>query len=167
MVANYSTPDDVKKICVSKEFAHDYLVVGQNHEVFFPDHMCGPDIIYKCHTTQTVYIVQVKFVKDMDKQKAVEAFATTDPELFYCNRTTNEPFDASVFVERREKLNNQLLSLQRDDWSIQQMLVAHSNVNMSSLTLITGKTHPNFFDKLGNGIWKCLDDIQKSFWLRG
>ena len=127
--------------------------------------MCGPDIIYKCTTTKTIYIVQVKFVKRMSKQEAANAYDTTDPELFYCKRKGNGVLKG--FEEKRTKLLQDLRSLQKDGFSLQQMLFIHSGGNRTSFTqgalIVTKGSYPEFFNTIGSGVWEFLDSVRETF----
>ncbi|KAI8897090.1 hypothetical protein BC833DRAFT_566095 [Globomyces pollinis-pini] len=103
-------PEAAKNIKASKRFVFQYLQCDDSSEVCFPDHMCGPDIIYKCTKTKTIYIVQVKFVKRMSKQETANACDTTDPNLFYCKRKGNRVLKG--FEHERTKLLESLRALQ-------------------------------------------------------
>ncbi|KAJ3356663.1 hypothetical protein HDU83_000525 [Entophlyctis luteolus] len=65
-----------------------YLTSSNENEILFPDHCCGPDIIYKHQGT--LYIVQVKFLDTISKQERVTACHTTDPNHFYWNSRSNK-----------------------------------------------------------------------------
>jgi hypothetical protein len=106
LVANYAGDEATSRIQVTKRQPNTYLSNNStdDHEVFFPDHMCGPDIMYKCSTTKTLYIVQVKFYKKFTKQEKMNAISTTDPDLFYCNR--NSPEKPAVIDGYEEKKNS-------------------------------------------------------------
>jgi hypothetical protein len=162
LVSNYSGVDSAKIIKASKGFVFQYLQSNDSSLVCFPDHMCGPDIIYKCTTTKTVYIVQVKFVKGMSKQEAANACDTTDPELFYCKRKGNGVLKG--FEDKRTSLLQDLRSLQKDGFSLQQMLFIHSGGNQTSFTqgalIVTKGSYPEFFNTIGSGVWEFLDSVQ-------
>ncbi|KAJ3302283.1 hypothetical protein HDV03_005165 [Kappamyces sp. JEL0829] len=125
--------------------------------------MCGPDIIYKCE--KTVYIVQVKFVKGISKQETANACDTTDPEQFYCKRNGSGVLKG--FEEKKTKLRNALLEIQREGFALQQVLFIHTGGTPSVYTrgaeLITSDNSPQFFDKIGKGIWEFLDSIRNDF----
>ncbi|KAJ8323347.1 hypothetical protein O5D80_008101 [Batrachochytrium dendrobatidis] len=124
LVANYSGSDAANSIKASRDSASIYLLFGDSDQVCFPDHMCGPDIIYKCANTKTVYIVQVKFVKKMSKQEAANAYNTTDPERFYCKRNGGGVLKG--FEEKRTYLLSTLSELHESGYSLQQTLVIHT-----------------------------------------
>jgi hypothetical protein len=152
LVANFSNDNDaVSRINASQKFCHEYLRFVDASQVCFPDHMCGPDIIYKCTSTKTVYIVQVKFVKGISKQEAVNACDTTDPERFYCKRKGNVVLKG--FEQRRSQLRESLTQLQRDGYSLQQMLFIHTGRNQTLFTqgalVVTKSSHPSFSAWLG------------------
>ncbi|KAJ2986351.1 hypothetical protein HDV02_006760 [Globomyces sp. JEL0801] len=165
LVANYSGPEAAKNIKAFKGFVFQYLRSNDSSEVCFPDHMCGPDIIYKCTKTKTVYIVQVKFVKGMSKQEAANARDTTDPELFYCKRKGNGVLKG--FEDNRTKLLKDLRSLQKGGFSLQQMLFIHSGGNQTSFTqgahIVTKGSDPEFFNTIGSGVWEFLDSVREMF----
>jgi hypothetical protein len=109
LVANHSDTTAANSIKVWQDLPYLYFRYGEANEVCFSDHMWGPDIIYKCTITKTVYIVQVKFVKGISKQEAVNACDTTDPERFYCKRKGNGVLKG--FQQRRSHLRESLTLL--------------------------------------------------------
>lgn len=166
LVANFSNDADaVSRIYVTQKFCHEYLRFVDASQVCFPDHMCGPDIIYKCSATKTVYIVQVKFVMEISKQETVNACDTTDPERFYCKRKGNGVLKG--FEQRRSQLRESLTQLQRDGYSLQQMLFIHTGGNQTLFTqgalVVTKSSHPSFFSMVNSGIWDFLDSVRSSF----
>ena len=172
LVANYSGDDDaVSRINVSQKFCHEYLRFDDASQVCFPDHMCGPDIIYKCLKTMTVYIVQVKFVNRLSKQEIANACNTTDYTKFYCKRYLKEGESGDIilekFTERRTKLLDALLDLQTQHYSLQQLLFIHTGGKRSDYTrgatIINSANNPDFFDNIGPGVWKFLDTVRSNF----
>jgi hypothetical protein len=165
LVANHSGMTAANSIKVCQKLPCLYINSGEANEVCFPDHMCGPDIIYKCTTTKTVYIVQVKFVKGISKQEAVNAWDTTDPERFYCKRKGNGMLKG--FEQSRSLLRESLTQLQRDGYSLQQMLFIHTGGNQTLFTqgalVVTKSSHPSFFSMISSGIWEFLDSVRSSF----
>ena len=165
LVSNYSGVVAAQSIEASKGLAFQYLRSNNSSQVCFPDHMCGPDIIYKCTKTKTVYIVQVKFVKSMSKQETANACDTTDPELFYHKRKGKGVLKG--FEDNREKLLQDLRNLQKDGFSLQQMVFIHSGGKQTSYTqgalIVTKENHPNFFDSIGSGVWEFLDSVRSNF----
>ena len=165
LVANHSDKTEANSIKVWQDLPYLYFQYGDATQVCFPDHMCGPDIIYKCTTTKTVYIVQVKFVKGMSKQEAANACDTTDPELFYCKRKGNGVLKG--FEDKRTKLRGELKSLQKGGFSIHQMLFIHSGGNQTSFTqgirIVTKGSDPEFFNTIGSGVWEFLDSVREMF----
>ncbi|OAJ40838.1 hypothetical protein BDEG_24531 [Batrachochytrium dendrobatidis JEL423] len=139
-------------------------------QVYFPDHMCGPDIIYKCANTKTVYIVQIKFVKRMSKQEAANAYNTTDPERFYCKRNgggVSKKLEVlKGFEEERTYLLSTLSELHESGYSLQQTLVIHTAeknpVDAQDMRIINSQNSPQFFDKIGNGVWDFLNLIRNN-----
>ncbi|KAJ3330153.1 hypothetical protein HDU91_003668 [Kappamyces sp. JEL0680] len=165
LVANYAVENTVDKVKVSQKLCHNYLLDNDSSQVCFLDHMCGPDIIYKCMETRTVYIVQAKFVKGISKQEMANACDTTDPELFYCKRNGSGVLKG--FEDQKIQLREALLNLQREGYDLQQTLFIHTGGRQSNYTrgatLITSDSSPNFFDKIGTGIWEFLDSIREDF----
>ena len=163
LVANHSGETVANSIKPWQEFSSSYIQPGDG--VCFPDHMCGPDIIYKCAKTKTMYIVQVKFVKGMSKQEAANAYDTTNPEFFYCERKGKGVLKG--FEQARSLLLDALAQLQLDGYVLQKMLVIHSEVNQTFFTqdarVVTKATDPDFFSKIGTGIWEFLDTVRSNF----
>jgi len=168
LVANHSGENAANSIKASQYSPHSYLGSSNDEsQVCFPDHMCGPDIIYKCPKTKTVYIVQVKFVKSISKQKTVNACDTTDPDLFYSKRKDNRRVLIGYEV-KRTRLLKKLKDLQLlHGYSLQQMLVIHTGGKQTSFTqgalLVTKSSDPGFFSKIGDGIWEFLDSVRSGF----
>jgi hypothetical protein len=165
LVANHSGDDAVNRIRAWQGLADHYLEEIDSSQVCFPDHMCGPDIIYKCVETKTVYIVQVKFVKGISKQGTANACDTTDLDRFYCKRKGNGVLKG--FEERRTKLLESFRNLQVNGYSLQQLLFIHTGGNTSDYThgasIINSRNTPKFFDKIGSGIWQFLDSLRENF----
>ena len=165
MVVNYSGDSAANNVKAWQDLPYLYLRGGDKTEVCFPDHMCGPDIIYKCASSNIVYIVQVKFVKKISKQEAANACATTDPEKFYCKRKGKGVLKG--FEEKRSKLRSRLKELQCDGYALQQMVFIHSREKATSFTqgtLVVNKTNcPDYFNKVGGGIWEFLDSVREEF----
>lgn len=165
LVANHSDKTAANNIKVWQDLPYLYFQYGDETQVCFPDQMCGPDIIYKCKSTKTVYIIQVKFVKGISKQEAVNACDTTDPEHFYCKRKGNGVLKG--FEQRRSRLHESLTRLQRDGYSLQQMLFIHTGGNQTLLTqgalVVTKSSYPEFFNMVGSSIWDFLDSVRSNF----
>ncbi|KAJ3343416.1 hypothetical protein HDU91_000395 [Kappamyces sp. JEL0680] len=165
LVANCAVEGTLDQITVWQQTGQSYLFQGNSTHIYFPDHMYGPDIIYKCTNTKTVYIVQVKFVKGISKQETANACDTTDPDRFYCKRNGGGVLKG--FEDEKPNLLNALLELQREGFDVQQMLFIHTGGRQSNYTrgatLITKDNSPTFFDKIGTGIWEFLDSIRDDF----
>ncbi|KAJ3317586.1 hypothetical protein HDV06_001377 [Boothiomyces sp. JEL0866] len=165
LVANKSGGDAGDRIQVWQDSAEYYLQHSDSSQVCFPDHMCGPDIIYKCKKTKTVYIVQVKFVKGISKQEAASACDTTNPDLFYCKRKGNGVLRG--FEQSRLQLNDSLTQLQLDGYSLQQMLFIHTGGTQTSFTqgalVVTKPSDPEFFNSIASGVWEFLDSVSSNF----
>ena len=163
LVANNSGDNVASEVKACQTSPALYLRYGKTNEVCFPDHMCGPDIIYKCAATNTVYIVQVKFVNKVSKQEAANACDTTDPERFYCKRKGNGLLKG--FEDKRSRLRSSLQELQRDGYAIEQVLFIHSGGKETSFTqgalIINRLTNPDYFNKVGAGIWEFLDSVRE------
>ncbi|KAK5670239.1 hypothetical protein QVD99_003254 [Batrachochytrium dendrobatidis] len=161
LVANYSGSDAANSIKASRDSASSYLLFGDSDQVYFPNHMCGPDIIYKCANTKTVYIVQIKLVKRMSKQEAANAYNTTVPERFYCKRNGGGVLKG--FEEKRTHLLSTLSKLHKSGYSLQHTLVIHTAeknpVDAQDMEIINSQNSPQFFDKIGNGVWDFLNSV--------
>ncbi|KAI8897303.1 hypothetical protein BC833DRAFT_615154 [Globomyces pollinis-pini] len=161
LVANHAGETAVNSVQAWQALPYLYFQDSDASQVLFPDHMCGPDVIYKCSKTQTIYIVQVKFVEGISKQESVNACDTTDPDRFYCKRKGNGVLRG--YEQMRLKLQESLTQLQRNGYSVQQMLVIHSQGKQTLYTegalVVTKLSDPEFFNKVGNGIWEFLDSV--------
>lgn len=164
LVSNYATIKDRDAIQISQNNIQSYLRYSESNEVYFPDHHCGPDIIYKCSLRKTVYIVQIKFVKEISKQEFVNATATTDPELFYLNRKTQSVLKG--YEMRKLGVKENLDALFNNGYTLKRMLVIHTsgirNFNTEGIELVTEQTCPEFFSNIGNGIWGFLNSVRNN-----
>jgi hypothetical protein len=172
LVASFSKDDDtLSRITVSQKFCHEYLQYDDASQVCFPDHMCGPDVIYKCVNTKTVYIVQIKFVNTLSKQEIANACNTTEYTKFYCKRKLKEGESGDIILEgfkqKRTQLLEALLNVQREGYSLQQYLFIHTGGKTSNytrgITIINSSSHPRFFDKIGSGVWEFLNSLRDNF----
>jgi hypothetical protein len=129
---------------------------NSQHEVFFPDHCCGPDILYKHQGI--LYIIQVKFVEKISKQERVNACHTTDPNFFYWNKKKNCILEG--FQERRKKILEVISTYK-------SYVFLHSNTKtiagMENAEVINQRTTPLFFDNLSEGMWELLNKIRDKF----
>lgn len=125
--------------------------------------MCGPDIFYLCHDNRTLYIVQVKFVDDISKPGMLKAADTTDWATFYCNRQTGKPL--KHYESKHEDIKNAITGLLRNNWKIQQLVVAHTNkkksYRLNGFDIVTKKGNPNFFDLIHPDMWTRLDFMRQ------
>lgn len=156
--------DATQKMTISQSIIASYLLSNDPCCLCFPDHMCGPDIIYKCSRTQTIFIVQIKFVKRISKQKRAIAVATTNPEMFYSNRKTGRVLKG--YRTARQAILKSLDGLEKEGYQIRRMLLIHSlsNVpNEDGVECITQATHPAFFDYLAPSFWEFLNTLQLKF----
>ncbi|RKP20084.1 hypothetical protein ROZALSC1DRAFT_13153 [Rozella allomycis CSF55] len=176
LVANTSGLDVARNIKITHRSVADYLRVNDANQVSFPDPMCGADVIYKCVKTMTVYIYQTNFVKGMTKQERVNACNTNDPNLFYCNRTTKtvlkgfeDKHDAlgNVIKGKRTLILDELRQLQRDGFTLQQVVFVHTGENqiakLNGAEVVSKTSHPNFFDYIAQNIWGLLDSVTSKF----
>jgi hypothetical protein len=162
LVSNYSGLDP--STVINKPVSQNLSFTDES-QVCLPDALCGPDIIYKCRDTMTIYIVQVKFLKSISKQEIASAYHTTNHERFYCKRRTGEVLRG--FEARRQQFLESLKILQDNGFSLQQMLFIHTgerNIPQTEGALIISKANsPDFFNKIGPGIWEYLDTIRSRF----
>lgn len=136
LVINHSGEDAANKVKASHDIPAIYLRFRESNQICFPDHRCGPDIIYKCDVKKTIYIAQAKFVKKISKQEAANSCDTTDPKFFYCGRKVNQVLKGSE--EWQSKLRSILQELQNEGYKVQQLLFTHSGGNeIKMLSLLT------------------------------
>ncbi|KAI8820595.1 hypothetical protein BJ741DRAFT_557502 [Chytriomyces cf. hyalinus JEL632] len=151
-------PGSVNQIQTFTGSMEEYLKSSTaQYQVFFPDHCCGPDILFK--DGNTLYIIQVKFVDKISKQERVHACSTTDPQHFYCGR------NGSVlrgYETGREEILPLLTNLH-----LKRQVFLHTTtkttVGMEEVTVINQDKHPRFFDNLDNGMWAVLNSIRDEF----
>ncbi|KAI3635767.1 hypothetical protein MIR68_006405 [Amoeboaphelidium protococcarum] len=132
-------------------------------KVFFPDHMMGPDIIYRCVAKKIVYIVQVKFVNKISKQELANAWDTTDVNKFNCKRGTCEVLKG--FSSSRQELLSCINYVQQFGYKIERLLVVHSGQNIpnsdgddDNVTIISKTSAPSYFSAIGElDVWRLLD----------
>ncbi|KAI8820320.1 hypothetical protein BJ741DRAFT_572512 [Chytriomyces cf. hyalinus JEL632] len=151
-------PGSVNQIQTFTRSMVEYLQSSTaQYQVFFPDHCCGPDILFK--DGNTLYIIQVKFVDKISKQERVHACSTTDPQHFYCGR------NGSVlrgYETGREEILPLLTNLH-----LERQVFLHTTtettVGMEEVTVINQDKHPRFFDNLDSGMWAVLNSIRDEF----
>ncbi|TPX42213.1 hypothetical protein CcCBS67573_g10526, partial [Chytriomyces confervae] len=137
----------------------EYLESSEvQYHVFFPDHCCGPDILFK--DRNTLYIIQVKFVDTIAKQEQAGACNTTDPRYFYWNRKNN-----SVLRGREPRRDEILPALEnlRHERLVFLHTTTKKTVGVKGVKVITQKTRPKFFDELSQGIWGVLNRMRNEF----
>ena len=160
LVSNLNpTNNEIKsQIKSSSDSLSAYISSGLENEVFFPNHCCGPDIIYKHNLT--IYIVQVKFVKKASKQERVDACHTTDPDRFYWNNQRN-----CVLKGFEQERTNVLLALK--GYRLKRIVFLHSNTKttagMDNVEVVSQLTKPDFFNELNPQTWEFLNRIRKNF----
>ncbi|OAJ40074.1 hypothetical protein BDEG_23851 [Batrachochytrium dendrobatidis JEL423] len=106
----------------------------------------------------------------MSKQQAANAYNTTDPERFYCKRNgggVSKKLEVlKGFEEERTYLLSTLLKLHKSGYSLQQTLVIHTAeknpVDAQDMRIINSQNSPQFFDKIGNGVWDFLNLIRNN-----
>ncbi|KAJ3252839.1 hypothetical protein HK103_001133 [Boothiomyces macroporosus] len=159
LVSNYSGVEVANHIKPVRYPAGCCLEYTDSEEICFPTSMCGPDIIYKCSKTKTVYIVQIKFIEGISKQELVNAYDTTDPNLFYRKRHSGDIL--KLFEKNQSSLIKALINLQKNGYSIQQMLFTHPAGKQTPFTqravVLTKETDPDFFTCIGQGVWELLE----------
>ena len=71
------------------------------------------------------------------------------------------------FEKKRSDLLESLRNMQRNGFALQQMLFIHSGGEQSSFTkgalVVTNSSYPDFFNKVGTGIWEFLDSVRRDF----
>jgi hypothetical protein len=140
----------------------EYIESNDNqYQVFFPDHFCGPDIIFK--EGNVIHILQVKFVEKISKQKRANACNTTDPQYFYWNKSKKCVLNG--FAKKREKILTVLNQI-----PYKRHVFLHTNTQtstgMENVHLINQLTSPRFFDALDTKeieIWALLNKIRENF----
>ncbi|KAI8823917.1 hypothetical protein BJ741DRAFT_72026 [Chytriomyces cf. hyalinus JEL632] len=158
LVANHH-PGSVNQIKTFTGSMVEYLKSSTaQYQVFFPDHCCGPDILFK--DGSTLYIIQVKFVDKISKQERVDACHTTDPQYFYWNR--NKGSILKGFETRRGKILAELKNMSRT-----RVVFLHTTTKtvagMEQVRVVNQETEPEFFDNLDNKIWPLLNKIRDGF----
>ncbi|KAI8823935.1 hypothetical protein BJ741DRAFT_654851 [Chytriomyces cf. hyalinus JEL632] len=158
LVANLH-PGSVNQIKTFTGSMVEYLKSSTaQYQVFFPDHCCGPDILFK--DGNTLYIIQVKFVDKISKQERVHACSTTDPQYFYWNR--NKGSVLKGFETRRGKILAELKNMSRT-----RVVFLHTTTKtvagMEQVRVVNQETEPEFFDNLDNEIWPLLNKIRDGF----
>lgn len=146
------------KIKTSTGSMIEYITTSPENEIFFPDHCCGPDIIYKYKNT--LYMVQVKFVDKISKQERVNACHTTNPNLFYWNK--KQQCVLKGFEKKRETA---LLAMEK--YTQKRLVFLHTNTKttdgMQGTELINEEKRPDFFKQTGLDLWKLLNGIRQNF----
>ncbi|KAJ3377758.1 hypothetical protein HDU84_008248 [Entophlyctis sp. JEL0112] len=122
-----------------------YLTSSNENEILFPDHCCGPDIIYKHQGT--LYIVQVKFLDTISKQERVTACHTTDPNHFYWNSRSNKVFKG--FKEVQQNID----------------VLKSYKYGMDDVEVVNQWTRPDFFKNLNptSDLWDMLNKLRENF----
>jgi hypothetical protein len=71
------------------------------------------------------------------------------------------------FEQKQSRLRESLAELQRDEYSLQQMLFVHTGGNQTSFTqgalVFTKSSNPEFFNAIGSGVWEFLDLVRRNF----
>ncbi|KAJ3117025.1 hypothetical protein HK098_006375 [Nowakowskiella sp. JEL0407] len=146
---NDSKESLVQNVKSTKNF-EDYFTnpMDNYNEVYFPDHFCSPDVIYK--HTKTVHVVQVKFMKQISKQERVNACNTTDCCFFYWNKDKTKPL--KYFDEKREMLRSALA-----EFEVKRYVFVHLDTKvttrMEGAEVINEVLNPDFFNLLHPEIW--------------
>ncbi|KAI8845365.1 hypothetical protein BJ741DRAFT_145871 [Chytriomyces cf. hyalinus JEL632] len=158
LVANLH-PGSVNQIKTFTGSMAEYLKSSTaQYQVFFPDHCCGPDILFK--DLNTLYIIQVKFVDKISKQERVHACSTTDPQHFYCGQNDSKVLRG--YETQREEILPLLTNLHLERQVFLHM-TTKTTVEMEEATVINQDKHPRFFDNLDNGMWAVLNSVRDEF----
>ncbi|KAJ3225185.1 hypothetical protein HDU78_010739, partial [Chytriomyces hyalinus] len=132
-----------------------YLKSSEENQILFPDHCCGPDVVYKYQGT--VYIVQVKFVDEITKQERLNACHTADPERFYWNKKSG-----SVMQAHLKKRKAILKELQM--FTCKRIVFLHTSTipttGMEGVEIVNQDLRPDFFDA---DVWGMLNTLRRGF----
>ncbi|KAJ3122181.1 hypothetical protein HK098_003059 [Nowakowskiella sp. JEL0407] len=129
--------------------------LDKRNEVFFPDHFCGPAIIYRHH--KTVHVVQVNFGNQISKQERMNACHTTDVEYFYWSKDKSHPLEQ--FNEERANLQDSLVG-----YELKRYVFVHSSTELTAgVEVIDQNSHPDIFNLLNPEIWELLNFIRQKF----
>ncbi|KAJ3338383.1 hypothetical protein HDU83_008177, partial [Entophlyctis luteolus] len=132
-----------------------YLQSNYENEVLFPDHCCGPDVVYKYKGT--VYIVQVKFADKVSKQDRLNACHTTDPNRFYWNKKSGRVL--AGFHEKRQSI---LTELSKSTYK--RLVFLHTTTKatagMDGVEIINQDLSPKFFDQVNPKLWDMLNKVR-------
>ncbi|KAJ3286531.1 hypothetical protein HDU79_006413 [Rhizoclosmatium sp. JEL0117] len=136
-----------------------YLRVCDEDDICFPDHCCGPDIVYKLG--DVVYLIQINFVDEISKQERVDACHTTDPMAFYTNKNTGRVLDG--WTATKEAV---LHELKGSNCQISRLVFLHTSTkvitDMDGVEVINQTNSPTFFDKLNPQLWNIIDSESSS-----
>jgi hypothetical protein len=151
--------DVLEKISVSGGSFTTYLdAADSTYEVFFPNHCCGPDIVYK--HGNIVHLVQVKFFDTICRQEGMKACATTDPGFFYWNRPSERVL--AGFQKERDNILNSLKGM-----TCKRQIFLHTGTKttdgMKGVEVINEETCPDFFHRLHPEMWKVLNNMRAQF----
>ncbi|ORY51661.1 hypothetical protein BCR33DRAFT_752876 [Rhizoclosmatium globosum] len=134
-----------------------YLRVCDADEICFPDHCCGPDIVYKLG--DVVYLIQINFVDEISKQERVDACSTTEPMSFYTNKNTGRVLDG--WTATKEAV---LHELKESNCQIRRLIFLHTLTkaitDMDGVEVINQTNYPTFFDKLNPQLWNMLNKLR-------
>jgi hypothetical protein len=134
-----------------------YLCSDNNgDEVCFPDHCCGPDIVYQYNGV--VYIIQID-VDEISKQERVNACHTTDPKYFYWNNNSHSVL--AGFEEARDEILKFM-----EGFTIKRLLfqldASTTDAGMEGVEIINRKTMRTFFHKLDPCLCDNVVDLGRS-----
>jgi len=151
-------PNKLHELKPSKFSFPQYIEFAEPNEIYFPDHCCGPDIVYKHN--HSLYLVQVNFVKMISRQERMQACNTMDPNYFYWN------YKKETVLKGFEEDRNSILHL-LDGINCTPMVFLHTEMkimaDMKNMIVINEETCPAFFDAVDKGIWPLLNAMRKKF----
>ncbi|KAI8823940.1 hypothetical protein BJ741DRAFT_714992 [Chytriomyces cf. hyalinus JEL632] len=146
LVANLH-PGSVNQIKTFTGSVVEYLTSSTaQYQVFFPDHCCGPDILFK--DGSTLYIIQVKFVDKISNRNEVDAcqhYRSSDRTLFPAKCCKQEfpqeviarvldPIDLNRYILFQKNLTFE--NIEGLDASYRQMVITRlQNLNLLIQTL--------------------------------
>ncbi|ORY44920.1 hypothetical protein BCR33DRAFT_816742 [Rhizoclosmatium globosum] len=148
-------PDKARTLKATHGNFASYLHSNDENEVLFPDHCCGPDIVYKHEGT--VYMIQLKFVDKISKQERMNACHTTDPNRFYWNKVSGVP------LKGFEPIRNVILQ-ELKNTTCRRIVFRHTKtqttVGMDGIEVVNQRTKPKFFDNIHPSLWDMLNKLR-------
>jgi len=151
-------PDYLYETKPSKHSFPKYIQSTEPNEIYFPNHCCGPDIVYK--HDGILYLVQIEFVNIISKQERMKACHTTDPNYFYWNCKDQKVLKG--FKEERNAILGLLHGIK-----YKRMVFLHletkTMAGMEEVEVINQEKCPTFFDAVNTEIWPLLNAMREKF----